>query len=94
MFNGKFFNEKFLLKRKYYDFTHAINCTRKLTCLCACVCREQYVFLFIQLLMDFINCKTVLAERYSAFLCESTNVMYSFKTASATLKLMKQTKSS
>ena len=49
MFNGKSFNEKFLLMRKYYDFTHAINCTRKLTCMCACTCaydhthlREQY----------------------------------------------------
>ena len=48
MFNGKSFDEKFLLTRKYYDFAHAINCTRKLTCMCACACdrmhlREQYV---------------------------------------------------
>ena len=49
MFNGKSFNEKFLLTRKYYDFTCVINCTRKLTCVCACACacnrthlREQY----------------------------------------------------
>ena len=49
MFNGKSFNEKFLLARKYYDFAHAINCTHKLTCVCACTCtcnctrlREQY----------------------------------------------------
>ena len=49
MFNGKSFNEKFLLTRKYYDFARAINCTRKLTCVCAyaCACdrtrlREQY----------------------------------------------------
>ena len=49
MFNGKSFNEKFLLMRKYYDFACAINCTRKLTCMCACACtcdhtclREQY----------------------------------------------------
>ena len=48
-FNGKSFNEKFLLTREYYDFAHAINCTRKLTCVCAymCMCdcthlREQY----------------------------------------------------
>ena len=31
MFNGKSFNEKFLLTRKYYDFARAINCTHKLT---------------------------------------------------------------
>ena len=50
MFNGKSFNEKFLLTRKYYDFTHAINCTHELTCMCvytrACgrmPLREQYV---------------------------------------------------
>ena len=49
MFNGKSFNEKFLLTKKYYDFAHAINCTRKLTCVCACMCacnrmrlKEQY----------------------------------------------------
>ena len=49
MFNGKSFNEKFLLTRKYYDFVCAINCTCKLTCMCACMCvcnrmhlREQY----------------------------------------------------
>ena len=49
MFNGKSFNEKFLLTRKYYDFARAINCTRKLTCVYACACagdrtrlREQY----------------------------------------------------
>ena len=49
MFNGKSFNEKFLLTRKYYDFVRAINCTSKLTCVCACTCacdhtrlREQY----------------------------------------------------
>ena len=49
MFNGKSFNEKFLLTKKYCDFARAINCTRKLTCVsaCACVCdrtrlREQY----------------------------------------------------
>ena len=49
MFNGKSFNEKFLLTRKYYDFERAINCTCKLTCMraCACACdhthlREQY----------------------------------------------------
>ena len=36
MFNGKSFNEKFLFTRKYYDFAHAINCTHKLTCVCAC----------------------------------------------------------
>ena len=49
MFNGKSFNEKFLLTRKYYDFARAINCTHKLTCVCAyaCMCdctslREQY----------------------------------------------------
>ena len=49
MFNGKSFNEKFLVTRKYYDFARAINCTRKLTCVCACACtydctrlREQY----------------------------------------------------
>ena len=49
MFNGKSFNEKFLLMRKYYDFARAINCTHKLTCVCvyACACdrtrlREQY----------------------------------------------------
>ena len=35
MFNRKPFNEKFLLTRKYYDFTLAINCTRKLNCMCA-----------------------------------------------------------
>ena len=45
MFNGKSFNEKFLVTRKY-DFARAINCTRKLTCVCACACdrtrlREQ-----------------------------------------------------
>ena len=51
MFNGKSFNEKFLLTRKYYDFTRVINCTCKLTCMCACMCmcdhmclREQYVY--------------------------------------------------
>ena len=50
MFNGKSFNEKFLLTRKYYDFACAINCTRELTYVCAyaraCDCmdlREQYV---------------------------------------------------
>ena len=32
MFNGKSFNEKFLLPRKYHDFARAINCTRKLAC--------------------------------------------------------------
>ena len=49
MFNGKSFNEKFLLMRKYYDFAHAVNCTHKLTYMCACMCtgdrtrlREQY----------------------------------------------------
>ena len=49
MFNGKSFNEKFLLTRKYYDFARAINCTHKFTCVCACACacdrtrlREQY----------------------------------------------------
>ena len=49
MFNGKSFNEKFLHTRKYYDFVRAINCTRKLTYVCAyaCACdrtrlREQY----------------------------------------------------
>ena len=49
MFNGKFFNEKFLFTRKYYDFACAINCTHKLTYVCACVCtcnrtclKEQY----------------------------------------------------
>ena len=49
MFNGKSFNEKFLLTRKYYNFARVINCTRKLTCVCACACacnhthlREQY----------------------------------------------------
>ena len=36
MFNGKSFNEKFLLTRKYYDFTCAINCTCKLACVPAC----------------------------------------------------------
>ena len=50
MFNGKSFNEKFLVTRKYYDFARAINCTRKLTCVCACAwacdptrLRERYV---------------------------------------------------
>ena len=54
MFNGKFFNEKFLLTRKYYDSAHAINCTRKLTCMGACtgtcnrtLLREQYDVPFI-----------------------------------------------
>ena len=49
MFNGKSFNKKFLLTRKYYDFAQAINCTHKLTCACDCACacdcthlREQY----------------------------------------------------
>ena len=45
MFNEKSFNEKFLFTRKYYDFARAINCTRKLTCVCACDrtrLREQY----------------------------------------------------
>ena len=51
MFNGKSFNEKFVLMRKYYDFARAINCTRKLTCVCACACdrkrlREQYALTF------------------------------------------------
>ena len=53
MFSGKSFNEKFLLTRKYYDFARAINCTRKLTCVCAnaCACdrthlREQQYVVF------------------------------------------------
>ena len=53
MFNGKSFNEKYLLTRKHYDFTRAINCTCKLTCVCAYVyvcnhtrLREQYELLF------------------------------------------------
>ena len=53
MFNGKSFNEKFLLARKYYDFARAINCTGKLTCVCAyaCACdrtrlRKQYAEIF------------------------------------------------
>ena len=41
MFNGKSFNEKFLLTRKFYDFACAINCIRKLTCACACVCASD-----------------------------------------------------
>ena len=38
MFNGKSFNEKFLLTRTYCDFARAINCTRKFTCVFACAC--------------------------------------------------------
>ena len=42
MFNAKSFNEKFLLMRKYYDFACVINCTRKLSCMCACMCASNY----------------------------------------------------
>ena len=45
MFNGKPFNEKFLLTRKHYDFAHAINCAHKLTCVCAyaCACNRTHL---------------------------------------------------
>ena len=65
MFNGKSFNEKFLLTRKYHDFARAINCTRKLTCVCAyaCACdrtrlREQYVkrdYALLPLVISFFS---------------------------------------
>ena len=49
MFDGRSFHEKFPLMRKYYDFAHAINCTHRLTCMCAYAwacdrthLREQY----------------------------------------------------
>ena len=51
MFNRKPFNEKYLFTRKYCNFACVINCTRKLTRMCACACacdrtrlREQYAF--------------------------------------------------
>ena len=32
-------------KWKYYDFIGAINCTHKLTCVCACTCACDYTLL-------------------------------------------------
>ena len=62
MFNGKSFNEKFLLTRKYYDFAHAINCTCKLTCVCVCAStcdhtrlREQYDLVSLKYITVFLK---------------------------------------
>ena len=70
MFNGKSFNEKFLLTRKYYDFANAINCTHKLTCVCACTSTYDCTCLREQYVNSFKNCFACLT--YSILSCRMT----------------------